>query len=117
VISWLKEAKNTAREMPWTTASIALAVVFGLGAHGDFYYEADAPQIKLMANHEAHGVSMLRAAQRADCDEKIPGFTLVVGMKEYSVELTVPVSGMRSMLHDAQTRFASRRNECNRNAA
>lgn len=117
MISLLQEARHTLRETPWTAASIALAVVFGLGAHGDFYYEADAPEVRLIANRHAQDLSLAQRAAKDQCEEKIPGFTVVVGLKEYSVELTVPVAGMRTVLEDAQMKLAIAGNNCNRNVA
>ena len=117
MIPLLQEAKHTLREMPWVVTSVVLAVVFGVGVQGAFYYEADAPEVKVIANRHAHGVNMVRAVDRDPCEAKIPGFTVVVGLKEYSVELTVPVAKMRSVLEDAQMKLSSTWNRCNRSVA
>jgi hypothetical protein len=44
---------------------------------------------------------MLRMGARLKCAEKTPGFTVVVGLSHYSVELSVPVRGMQHMFEQA----------------
>ncbi|MDE1175804.1 MAG: hypothetical protein PW789_04280 [Edaphobacter sp.] len=105
--------RQTMHEMPWTAAGVLLAVVFGMGLHGAIFYEADGKNLRLVADHDApartgHHASRLlqRMESIVDCgEEKIPGFTVVVGLNEYTVELSVPVAGMRAALVDAQMKF------------
>jgi hypothetical protein len=49
---------------------------------------------------------MTRMRARLGCPEKIPGFTLVVGMSHYNLELSVPVRGMQTMFEDARSDVA-----------
>jgi hypothetical protein len=110
---WVEEAKQAVREIPWAVAAFLCAIVYGLGGHASIFYQADGDNIRMVADrdsgerHAGHASRLLERVEAATmCEQKIPGFTVVVGLREYSFELSVPVEGMRSLLKDAQMRTA-----------
>jgi hypothetical protein len=122
LMTWIEEARQMLREMPWTAAALLVAIVFGMGAHASIFYEADGEHVRLVADRDSHAKStpaklLTMVEQKTMCNEKIPGFTVVVGLSEYSVELSVPVEGMRSMLDEAQMKLADSFSVCKRSMA
>jgi hypothetical protein len=110
----IEEIRQFLREMPGAAAALLIAVILGVGAHAAIFYEADGEDFRLVANRstgratdEVEGVDPLsRMRSRIQCAEKIPGFTLIVGLSDYNVELTVPVTGMPSLFEDARADVA-----------
>jgi hypothetical protein len=94
------------REMPGFAAAVMIAIVIGIGAHAAVFYEADGEELRLIANRTvAHAADesadpFIRMRSRIDCAEKVPGFTVIVGLSEYNVELSVPVMGVRSLFEE-----------------
>jgi len=43
---------------------------------------------------------------RLGCSEKIPGFTVIVGLSHYNLELSVPVRGMQTVFDNARPEVA-----------
>ena len=122
--SLLAESRQLLREIPWTAVALLVAIVFGLGAHASIVYEADGEDLRLVANRQgwmqtAGPVLRLPARARSTeaCGEGVPGFTVIVALSEYSVELSVPMAGMRSMLQDAQMKLTNRPSVCKRSMA
>jgi hypothetical protein len=118
-----REARNQRlRERSWAVAAVLFAVVFGMGLRASIFYQADGERIRVVADHQPvrrGDVSRLlsRVEQNTLCSEKIPGFTVIVGLSEYNVELSVPVPGMRSMLDDTHIKLVSHSKVCQRNVA
>jgi hypothetical protein len=101
------------REMPGLIAVVVIAVVIGVGAHAAIFYEADGEQLRFTADRSStHAADdsadpLRRMRSRISCAEKVPGFTVIVGLSEYNVELSVPVVGMRSLFEDARSDVAT----------
>ena len=109
--SLFDEARQMVREMPLAVAVFLAAVVLGLGAHAMVMDEADGESVRLVANRhvswQSGARSPLTAARlRSGCQEKIPGFTVIVGLNEYSLELSVPTGRMKMVLEMAQGKLA-----------
>jgi 5-formaminoimidazole-4-carboxamide-1-beta-D-ribofuranosyl 5'-monophosphate synthetase len=106
----VQDVKTELRELPWFAAMVVLAVAAGIGFNAAIFCEADGDEFRITANCaqviEDH-VSKLRA-HSCSTDPK-PGFTVVVGLRQYSVEFSVPVSGVRSLLDDAMHRNVEER--------
>jgi hypothetical protein len=92
--------------MPLFAAAVTVMVALGLGVHAAIFYEADGEDLRLIADRlepsdapEASEANdpMIRMRSRLQCAEKIPGFTVIVGLSHYNVELSVPVRGMQRM--------------------
>lgn len=111
----IEELRQFLREMPGAAAALLVAVVLGVGAHAAIFYEADGEELRLIANRSAAQVSneienvdpFTRMRARIHCPEKIPGFTLIVGLREYNVELSVPVAGFQSLFEGARPEVAT----------
>jgi hypothetical protein len=103
----MEEARETAREMPAFTAAFLLLVALCVGARCAVFYEADGEQPKLIAAESVSravtegtdAISRMRA--RAECPLKTPGFTVVVGLRQYEMELSVPIASVQSLFNDA----------------
>lgn len=108
----IDEARQVLREMPGFAAAVMVMIVLGLGAHAAIFYEADGEDLRLIADKsEASDGSeandpMSRMRARLGCAEKIPGFTLVVGLSHYNLELSVPVRGMQTAFDKARPEVA-----------
>ena len=96
----IEDARRTLREMPLFAAAVFVMVALGVGVRAAIFYEADGEDLRLIADRsEPNEVSeandpMSRMRARLGCTEKIPGFTVVVGLSHYNLELSVPVRGM-----------------------
>lgn len=109
----IQEVKEIWHEMPVFTAACLLLVGLCVGVRCAVFYEADGDELKLVADrNDAHAEMeeadpILRMHARAACPMKIPGFTVIVGLREYSMELSVPAASMRALLRpDVETRVA-----------
>jgi len=122
LMTCIEEARLMLREMPWTAAALLVAIVFGMGAHASIFYEADGDHVRVVADRDLHAKGtpaklLTMVEQKTMCNEKIPGFIVVVGLSEYSVELSVPVEGMRSMLEETQMKLADSFSACKHSVA
>ena len=110
----IEDARQVLREMPLFAAAVLMMVALGLGVHAAVFYEADGESLRLVADKSEPSAAdeandpMTRMRARLGCPEKIPGFTLVVGMSHYNFELSVPVRGMGTMFEDARSDVARR---------
>ena len=107
----IEETRQVLREMPLFAAAVMVMVALGLGVHAAIFYEADGEDLRLIADRsepsDAGEVSeasdpMTRMRARLECAEKIPGFTVIVGLRHYNVELSVPVRGMQRIFEQAR---------------
>ena len=104
----IEDARRTFREMPLFTAAVFVMVALGVGVRAAIFYEADGEDLRLIADRsEPNDASeandpMTRMRARLGCAEKISGFTVVVGLSHYNVELSVPVRGMDTLFDHAQ---------------
>jgi len=110
ISSLFDEARQMVREMPLAVAVFLAAVVLGLGAHAMVMDEADGESVRLVANRhvswQSGAQSRTVARLRSGCREKIPGFTVIVGLNEYSLELSVPTVRMNMVLEMAHGKLA-----------
>ncbi len=107
----IDEAREVLREMPFFAAAVMVMVALGAGVRAAVFYEADGEDLRLIADRsepsDAEEVSeardpMMRMGARLECAEKIPGFTVIVGLSHYNVELSVPVRGMQQMFEEVR---------------
>ena len=96
------DLRNVVREMPWFGAAVLLSVAICVGVNASFFAEADGDSIRLSAGRvdemSCFDGAMSRLSRRCAA-ERIPGFTVIVAMRQYSVELSVP---MRPLFDDAR---------------
>ena len=111
----IDEARHVLREMPGFAAAVMVMIALGLGAHAAVFYEADGEELRLIADKsepsESNDASeasdpMSRMRARLGCAEKIPGFTVIVGLSHYNLELSVPVRGMQTVFDGARPEVA-----------
>ena len=111
----IEEARQVLREMPGFAAAVMVMIALGLGAHAAIFYEADGEDLRLIADksepaegNDASEASnpMTRMRARLGCTEKVPGFTVIVGLSHYSLELSVPVRGMQTAFDNARPEVA-----------
>ena len=111
----IEEARQVLREMPGFAAAVMVMIALGLGAHAAIFYEADGEDLRLIADksepaegNDASEASnpMMRMRARLGCTEKVPGFTVIVGLSHYNLELSVPVRGMQTAFDNARPEVA-----------
>ena len=109
----IDEVAQFLQDSPGFVAVVVMVVVIGVGAHAAIFDEADGEQLRLTADrNNTHAADesadpLRRMRSRIACAEKIPGFTVIVGLSEYNIELSVPVVGMRSLFDDARSDVAT----------
>jgi hypothetical protein len=105
----IEDAKQTARELPAFTAAFLMLVALCIGAHCAVFYEADGEQLKLtaadsMSRTATKGMDAIsRMRSQAECAMKIPGFTVIFGLRQYEMELSVPIASVQSLFENART--------------
>ncbi|MBS1822138.1 MAG: hypothetical protein JST61_09220 [Acidobacteria bacterium] len=110
-----EELRQLFRETPGAAAALLIAVVLGIGVHAALFYEADGEDLRLAANHSVANVAseveaadpFTRMRARIHCPDKVPGFTLIVGLREYNVELSVPVADFASLFERTRPEAAT----------
>ncbi len=112
----LDDTKELLREMPAVTAAVLLLVALGLGLRAAVFYEADGEELRLIADAGAEAREVMEQSEATDlmermrarlgCGEKIPGFTVIVGLSHYSVELSVPVRGVQRIFDNTRPEVA-----------
>lgn len=103
----IDEGRRLLRGRPALTAAVLMTAALGVGVHAAIFYEADGEEFRLTAAHNTGHVAdddvsdpFNRMRARVGCMEKIPGITVIVGLSEYNVELSVPVMGMRTLFDE-----------------
>ena len=107
----IHDLRNVVREMPWFGAAVLLSVAIGVGLNASIFDEADGDQIRLSASRIDGEMARLGGAMSSlshRCPgEKIPGFTVIVALRDYSVELSVPMHGVTPLIDDARASLLS----------
>lgn len=105
----IEDARQTAQELPLFTAAFLMLVALCIGAHCAVFYEADGEQLKLtavdsMSRTATKGIDAIsRMRGRAECAMKTPGVTVIVGLRQYEMELSVPIASVQSLFENART--------------
>jgi len=103
------DLRSVVREMPWFGAAVLLSVAVSVGVNASILDEAEEEHVRLSANRGdvavVSGIEEVKSRLLHRCPtEKIPGFTVIVALRQYSVELSVPTGSARSLTDDARTR-------------
>lgn len=107
----IQEIRQIRYEMPAFTAAFLLLVALCIGVRCAIFYEADGEQLRFVADQngarsdvktDMEGDPMQRMYARVECPVKIPGVTVIVGLRQYSMELSVPIASFRSLIRDEQ---------------
>jgi hypothetical protein len=108
----LQEARQILDEMPAFAAAFLLLVAMCIGVRCAVFYEADGEQLKLitdradataMTKEDAFG----RMHARNECSPRIPGFTVIFGVRQFHLELSVPVTGVQSLFENTRWNVVS----------
>jgi hypothetical protein len=99
----LEDVKTELREFPWLWVMVVLTIVAGLDFNLAIFGGADGSHLRLSASHGAAAeVQMNRLRMQGCTTGQTPGFTVIVGLRRYSMELSVPVEGVRSLLEETR---------------
>lgn len=104
----IQDLRGVAKEMPGFTAAVLLATAVGAGLKGAVVNEADSDHLSVHASRldsQAMGTDTgLMSRMRTHlCDsEKTPGFTVIVALRQYSLELSVPTKEIHTLIDDAR---------------
>lgn len=106
----IHDLRNVVREMPWFAAAVLLSVAVCVGVNASILDEAEEEHVRLSASRA--DVPMMSSIEEVKSrllhrcpTERIPGFTVVVALRQYSLELSVPMGKIRSQTDDAWTRL------------
>jgi hypothetical protein len=104
----LQDMRADIRELPGVATAVVLAVAMGVGLNAAFFCEADGDEVRFSAGRVSVPEERLNMLRSHECSESMkPGFTLIVGLRQYTVELSVPVAGVRTLVDDARAHVAS----------
>jgi hypothetical protein len=99
----IQEAREIRREMPAFTACVLLLIVLCIGVRGAIFCRADGDSLQLIAHRtEAQLDPIRRMYAQSDCPVSIPGVTVIVGLRDYSMELSVPATTVHALLRVVQ---------------
>jgi hypothetical protein len=104
----LRDVKADLREMPGVTIAVALAIAVGVGCNVAVFWQADGEGLRVSASREQSTEDQVKRLHAKTCSaELIPGFTVILGLRQYSVEVSVPVPGVRSLTEDVPANVAT----------
>jgi hypothetical protein len=96
----IDEARETCREMPAFTASVLLVMALCIGVRGAVFCRADGEQLRLIAHRtEARLDPIRRMYAQADSPVRVPGVTVIFGLRSYCLELSVPTQSLQALVH------------------
>jgi hypothetical protein len=104
----VEEAREIVGEMPGFAAAFLLLTMLCIGARCAVFYEADGEELKLVADDRVGDATtdasdvIGRMLARTGCSMKTPGFTVIVGLRQYGVELSIPAASVRSLFENAR---------------
>ena len=112
----LRDVKTDVRESPGVAAAVVLAVAGGVGCNAAFFCQADGEGLRVSASRGESTADQVERLHAKSCStEVMPGFTVIVGLRQYSVEVSVPMPGMHALFEDVRANVAaawcSRRHE------
>lgn len=88
----VNDMKADFREQPGVAAALVLAVVMGVGFNAAFFCMADGDGLRLSADGGDPVEDQINVMRSHVCSaESKPGFTVIVGTRQYSVKLSVPL--------------------------
>ncbi len=106
----IHDLRNVAKEMPWFAAAVLLSVAICVGVNASVLDEAEEEHVRVRTSHAdtamTSSIEEVKSRLLHRCPtEKIPGFTVIVALRRYSLELSVPMGKVRSLTDDARTRM------------
>ncbi len=107
IVELVRDVKTEVRESPGVAAAVVLAVAAGVGCNAAFFWQADGEELRLSASRGQSTADQVERLQAQNCSELTPGFTVIVGLHQYSVEVSVPVPGVQTLLEDVRANVAA----------
>lgn len=104
----LRDTRTGLREFPWFAVLIVLAVVVDAGFNMAIVNHADGDRFQIRVNRQVSAEEQVDQLRSNRCSEEPnPGFTIIAGLRQYSMELSVPTVGVRSLLDGVRTDAAA----------
>ena len=109
IAEMVNDMKADFREQPGVATALVLAVVMGVGFNAAFFCMADGDGLRLSADGGDPVENQINAMRSHVCSaEPKPGFTVIVGTRQYSVKLSVPLPSAHSKAVHADVASALR---------
>lgn len=103
----LRDLKAELREFPEFAAVLVLAVIVGIGFNTAVFCNAIGNELQIHATQGQSAMEQMEMLRMRSCSEELkPGFTVIVELRKYSVELSVPLDGVRSLFNDIRANIA-----------
>ena len=102
----LRDVKAEVNESPGVAAVVVLAVAFGAGCNTAFFSQADGERLGVSASRGQSTADQVERLRAQSCFMK-PGFTVIVGVHQYSMELSVPAPNVHALFEDVQANVAA----------
>ena len=104
----LRDVKTEIRELPGVAAAVVLAVAVEVGCNVAFFCQADGDRLRVSASRGQSTADQVERLHARSCSmEVMPGFTVIVGLRQYSVEVSVPVPGVHALFEDVRANVAA----------
>jgi hypothetical protein len=104
----LRDVKMEIRESPGVAAAVVLAVAVGVGCNVAFFGQADGESLRVSASRGESTTDQVERLRAQRCSAKAtPGFTVIMGLRQYSVEVSVPMPGVRALFDDVRANVAT----------
>ncbi len=103
----IQEMKSELLESPGIAGLLALAIVVGFGCNAVVVGEADGSELRVTASKSQSIEDQANRLRWSACSAQLkPGFTILLGLQQYSVEVSVPLTGMRSLVQEVRSNVA-----------
>ena len=104
----LRDVKAEINESPGVAAVVVLAIAFGAGCNAAFFCQADGERLGVSASRGQSTADQVERLREQSCFMGLkPGFTVIVGVHQYSMELSVPVPNVHALFEDVQANVAA----------
>jgi hypothetical protein len=104
----LRDVKADLREMPGVPIAVALAIAVGVGCNAVVFWQADGEGLRVSASREQSTEDKVEQLHAKICSAELtPGFTVILGLRQYSVEVSVPVPVVRSLAGNVKANVAA----------
>jgi hypothetical protein len=104
----LRDVKTEVRELPGVAAAVVLAVAVGVGCNVAFFCQADGNGLRVSASRGQSTADRVERLHARSCSTEVtPGFTVIAGLRQYSVELSVPAPGIHTLFEDVRANVAA----------
>jgi hypothetical protein len=104
----LQDLKAEVQEFPEFAAAVLLTIVVGIGFNAAVFRNAIGDEFQVHASQGLSAIEQVEELRAHNCSAELkPGFTVVIGLRKYNVEMSVPLDGVRSLFNDIQTNVSN----------